>query len=399
MKQVWNLLAVLTILSGAGIGAGTSNLHAADSELAEAFAVSAAKLNSQGKLEKAKQLCFKALANDEKCAEALYQLGLIYQKEGRIVRAGNFFANAARGFSKDASEEAGTKMKDAKHRAQQTNPYAMRLQQVMTLYTRDLDAIAKKNPDRIMMGVANERAKTLNLAHYVPPGEMPSFASKSTPPPTTRKPEPKRPSRDPWGRRRSRSEPEDEVAKPAANSVPPAIERALKSAGWSTISGTWKKTSPTSKVYEVTDGKLVAQKKQGAVSVIVHAGSKGKVSVLVRAKKRLSFTTDFYGRTRSSSESMSGFGFTVSSSSAAVYTPINSYGSDGTGYVPYKEFDQNLPAFPKNIFMVSIVNNKLEMYLNQKKLRSSKYPLDDDGDFVIEISGTRKIELPQAGGR
>ena len=88
MKQLPKLITGMVVLAGFGIGTGTRSLHAADTELAGAFAVSAAKLNKMGKLEKAKQLCFKALANDEHCAEALYQLGLIYQKEGRSVRAG-----------------------------------------------------------------------------------------------------------------------------------------------------------------------------------------------------------------------------------------------------------------------------------------------------------------------
>ena len=56
---------------------------------------SAAKLAAEGKPEKAKELCYKALANDEDAAEALYELGKIFEKEGKSTAAGDFLVRAA----------------------------------------------------------------------------------------------------------------------------------------------------------------------------------------------------------------------------------------------------------------------------------------------------------------
>ena len=89
-----SVIALLLFLAPTG-------LHGADKDLAAALASGAAKLASESKNEKAKEMCFKALANDEDCAEALFELGKLYEKEGQSIAAADFLVRASREFAKD----------------------------------------------------------------------------------------------------------------------------------------------------------------------------------------------------------------------------------------------------------------------------------------------------------
>src|SRR3990170_6711486 len=89
---------------------------ALDSETASALATSAATLNEQGKPEKARNLCFRALALDPNCAEALYELGKIYEVEGKSVEATDFMVQAVRQLGQAAKSDSAlaAKLADAK---------------------------------------------------------------------------------------------------------------------------------------------------------------------------------------------------------------------------------------------------------------------------------------------
>jgi hypothetical protein len=173
----------------------------------------------------------------------------------------------------------------------------------------------------------------------------------------------------------------------APTSVPPDVERALKTAGWTTITGTWKKKAEN--VYEVTDGKLETEKVNGAVQVLVYKGGTGKVQVTVRSylKENEGYSGDHWA---------TGFGFWVDSSSAKIYFP-DQFGAKFDSHLDRVE---PLPAaLPKNKVTVTVNEGKLEYYLNDKRVRQGNYLIPKNGPFVIAVEGTMTIESPQAAGQ
>lgn len=362
---------------------GQADLHAAeaspaDKSMAAAIAAGAAKLAAEGKTEKARELCYKALANDADCAEALYELGKIFEKEGKTITAGDFYFRAAQQFGKgEAGNPAfATKRQDAERRVKALNPYAMRLAGILADYTQELNAITKKTPDSLTLEEACDRADVLNLRTILAPDKGPKFA----------RPETKTPAKDDSAPdkssfvRRSRQE-------EAPTSVPPEVERALKAAGWTTITGTWKKKADN--VYEVSDGKLETEKFNGAVQVIVHKGGTGSVKVMVRnyLKENEGYSGDHWA---------TGFGWWIEGGSAKIYFP-DQYGAKFDSHLDRVE---SLPAaMPKNKVTVTVNEGKLEYILNDKALRRGSYPIPKNGPFVIAVEGTMTIESPQAVGQ
>jgi hypothetical protein len=166
------------------------------------------------------------------------------------------------------------------------------------------------------------------------------------------------------------------------------VERALKEAGWTTITGAWKKKSEG--VYEVTSGKLETPKTNGAIQVIVHKGATGNVRIMVRNNQYPNY--EFFG-----GYSANGYGLAVESGAAKMYSPSAGFTS-GAVYKPYFERDVPLPL-PKNKFLIQLNENKLEMYLNDQRVHNSNYKLSKDGPFAIEIDGTWTIESPRAMGQ
>jgi hypothetical protein len=171
--------------------------------------------------------------------------------------------------------------------------------------------------------------------------------------------------------------------------VPVDVERTLKTAGLTTITGAWKKKAEN--VYEVTDGKLEAPKLNGAVQVIVHKGGTGSVKVMVRNSHR-EYVGSYYSWG-------SGYGFKVESAVAKMYTATGGYYSTASsGYRPYFERDIQIPG-AKNRVVIQIAEGALQLFVNDKREHNSKYPLNKEGPFIIEVDGTMTIESPQAVGQ
>lgn len=363
--------------------ASSGEAKPADRSLAAALASSAAKLAAQGKVDKARDLCFRALANDEDCAEALYELGKIFEKDGRLIAAGDFLARAARQLAKDegANPAFTSKRLDAERRVKALNPYAARFNEVLTDYALALSLIVKKVPDTLTQEEALDRIGALRLPDFVPPDKLPAI---DRPKPSAGSKTVTSVDEDGFVRR---------VTKNVVTSVPPDVERTLKGAGWTTISGIWKKKGEN--VYEVTDGKLETPKTNGALQVIVHKGGTGKVRVMVRNNQRPSGTYYY-----SYSYSSTGYGFQVEGEVAKMYSASGGYFySTSSGiYRPYLERDVPLPG-PKNKILIQIAEGKLEMLVNDKREHNSNYKLGKDGPFAIEIDGTATIESPQAMGQ
>jgi len=350
--------------------------------LAAALAASAAKLVAAGKTDKARDLCFRALANDEDCAEALFELGKMFEKEGRSIAAGDFLLRAGRQFAKEEASNPtfGSKRLDAERRAKTLNPYGMRITSLMTDYALELGQIAKKVPDSLTQEELADRVAALQLASVVPADKL-QWAEKLM--------APKQPAKPATAdeERRSRFVP---IKQEAATSVPPDVERTLKTAGWTTITGAWKKKADN--LYEVTDGRLEAPKLNGALQVTFYKGGTGSLKVMVRNKQDDDRGYFSWG---------SGYGFKVEGNTAKMYTPSSYYGlGNAGGFRPSMERELPLPsATPKFRLLVTINGGALDLTLNEKREHHSNYNLAKDGSFLIGIEGTVTIESPQVLGQ
>lgn len=360
--------------------------RAEDKAVAAMLGASAARLAAEGKPDKAKELCYKALANDEDAAEALYELGKMFEKEGMTTAAGDFLVRAARQFAKEEASNPGfaSKRLDAERRVKLLNPHAPRFAELMTDYAQTLGQICKKTPDSLTAEEAQDRINALHLADVVPPDKLPAIDSpKPVADQSASKPNPGSGGPAPSGIRQPNP--------PAGASVPPDVERALKAAGWTTITGSWKKKSDN--VYEVSNGKLETPKTNGALQVVIDKGSTGYIKVMLRNSQN-------QGTYYNGSYSASGYGFVVEGATAKIYSPSGGYiySSSMGVYRPYLERDVPLPN-PRNRLKVQISENKLEMFVNDGRVHNSNYKLSKDGPFVIEIDGTWTIESPQAVGQ
>jgi hypothetical protein len=192
-------------------------------------------------------------------------------------------------------------------------------------------------------------------------------------------------------------------AKKDAPVVPQDVEKDLKAAGWTTITGTWTKKGKN--IYEVTDGKLETPKTNGVMQVIVFAGGTGSVKVMVRnSQKKEKFShrvtdpnTGNLLRTITK-DLTTGFGFEVEPAAAKPCTPYAIPNSKPQSYRAAMEKEVPLSG-ARNKFFVSLNENKLELYLNDARKHNSNYKLTDEGPFTIEISGTATIESPQVMGK
>ena len=334
----------------------------ADEKLAEAFATSGMKLLNEGKAEKAREMFLRALGYDEACGVALYELGKMFEGEGNAVAASDFLSRAVTELGRDekAKPEYAMKRQDAERRLQKLNVHAGALKSYMDEYATELGRIYKKNPDSLTAEEAHNRMRELALSNYV--SKLPDI-----PPPA-----PKQKSR---GKEKLE--------------MPPDVERVLKTSGWTSFTGVWKKKAE--KVFEVTDGKLEAAKVNGAVQVFIHAGSTGSVKVMVRnSYKEYEGMYSYYG---------SGYGVIIKGSNCKVFTPY-SWGFSTAKYEPYMEREVNLPdANPKNYVMVQVMDTKLEITVNGKKEKVANYQISKDGPFIIEVTGTATIESPAAVGQ
>jgi regulation of enolase protein 1 (concanavalin A-like superfamily) len=352
----------------------------ADPKLAAALAASAAKLATDGLEEKAKDMCFKSLANDENCPEALYELGKLLEKSNPVFAA-EFLTRASRELGRiEGNAAMGTKKQDADRRLLKLNPYSVRLTALYTDYASDLGMVLKKNTDALTQDEALDRIRSLRLADVVAPDKLPKIAAAGPGPGTATGP------KKPTGPGTS-STMSSRPVREGVTDVPVDVEKALKAGGWTKITGTWKKKAEG--VYEVTDGKLETAMTNGAIQIAVHKGGAGVVKALVRnAHSAYEGTYYYYG---------SGYGVRVEGNAAKMFTPYN---YSGNIYRPYAERDIPLSeALPKSLTLITIADSNLEITINGKREHRSNYKLNKDGPFVIEIEGTMTIEAPMAKGQ
>jgi hypothetical protein len=376
----------LSLISSCALALGlcTAPLYAQDEVVAQALAKSAIKLNEAGQTEKARGLCLKSLANDENCADALLELGKILEQEGNAGSAADFYVQAIRVLGKDEATNRA-KITEAKNRLAKLNPYANQLTGVMGDYAGDLGAALKKNPDSLTKDETYELNQNIKLDRYVTADKLPKFerGENLTPPPAKSTTAEERP-------RKHRPMDDEDAPPPAKNDVPLEVEKALKSqtSGWSKITGVWKKKAEN--VYEVTNGRLEAEKLNGAVQCTVQGGGKGMVEVYVRNGHQR-----YGGPLGSDSSYGSGYGFRVKGAQVSIMAPYNYSGME---YTPYKEKDFPITS-PKTNVVITIDGNKMEYLINGAKVKNASYPVAAEGTFVVAVTGTVTIELPQAAGR
>jgi hypothetical protein len=213
------------------------------------------------------------------------------------------------------------------------------------------------------------------MAAFLPADKMPNIPRPS-------KPAPIQPSKN-------TSSP---AVAPAA--VPLEIERTLKAAGWTSISGTWKKKSDG--VYEVTDGKLEATKVNGGIKLMVDQGGSGSVSIMVRnGQKDLSKNKGMFGSSLGSMTMGTGFGVTIGNDlSCKVFVP-QSFGMGDINY-SFLEHTTNLANLPKHEVLITVKDSELHMVVDGKKEKNSYAKISKDGPFTVEVKGTMTIEDPKA---
>jgi hypothetical protein len=360
---------------------------AATSE-ADALAMTGQEYLAKGRVEKAKDCFFKALFHDEDCPIALYELSKIFQQEQNTAAASDFYTRSIHQMENRLSSHPDyeSKISDAKTRLQAVNPYAGQFSIAMEDYAQDLGKIVKKSNDTLTNEEVSNRVTVLCLASIVPANKMPEL-EKSAPAQTKKIPA---------------HATETQVA--SSGPVPLDIERALKAAGWTTITGQWKKKSEG--VYEVTNGKLETTKVNGAMQFILYPGSTGTVSALVRNGNH----DPHMGYVSKTGNTMgyqnftfcSGYGISITDRDCKVFTPQG--GFTGNEFYPGLDHTTNLQPV-KHQIMISIAekeNNKgsaLAIQVDGKKENNSSYKLNKDGPFTIEIKGTATIEDPKALGQ
>ncbi len=115
------------------------SLFAADPVLAEALAATGATYAARGDTERAKDALYRALANDESCATAMFELAKIADKEGNKTTASDLFTKSY-GRLKDSARQAY-----CESRLKVLNPYAVRLHAALDEYANGLQRVEKNH--------------------------------------------------------------------------------------------------------------------------------------------------------------------------------------------------------------------------------------------------------------
>jgi len=140
------------------------------SALVLALNTAASRLVTEGKLDKAEGLYYRVLANDENCPEALYELGKMLEKQGKLVSAGEFFNHAIKQFAKIEKPNTAVvaKKQDAERRLNILNPHAIRLAALLNDYSAELDRIGKAYPNQKATQEAIESRKEMIVVNKFP---------------------------------------------------------------------------------------------------------------------------------------------------------------------------------------------------------------------------------------
>jgi hypothetical protein len=174
--------------------------------------------------------------------------------------------------------------------------------------------------------------------------------------------------------------------------VDPDVEKELKAAGFSDITGTWKKVKPN--VYEVTDGGLEAKRTNGTLSVTVGPDIKGTLEVLVRnGHEEKNYQMMGTNNMVTTIHAYTGYGVSITDGKCDVYAP--KMVAKNT-YVPFKSTYVTLAKTDKTKIEVSVQDSQLKVHVNEKQPASANYKIDQSGPFSIIVKGTMQIESPSA---
>ena len=383
------------------------SLSAADRNLADGLAAAGAAHAAKGNVAQAKDVLYKALAYDTSCPDAVFELAKIFEKEGNMVAAGDFFQRASVLYSQEAKPANDTKRAEADRKVKALNPYAARLIAIYEDYAQELAKVVKKSPDSLTHDTAVDHVKELNLTAMLAADKVPLFykdALAVASQPKAKPPSGNGNSSGPSRSSRTYDSKTGEYITNRTDNVAPEIARELKAAGWDVVKGTWVKKGPN--VYEVTDGRLETKKTLGALDVLVWKGYTGSVAALVRDE---STDTVFSSSSSSASRlylgSNAGYGIGIHKD-VAIYCPMFWSGFSSTmSSAKYESYRYNyggtpLPDVPKQHIYVMAADTSMEMNLNDKKLLSrNDKNLPIKGQFIIEVDGKATLETPRAMGK
>ncbi len=399
-------LAVLVLAASAmGFGVG-----AAERNLADALAAAGAATAAKGNTSQAKDLLYTALAHDENCPDALFELARIVDKEGDAATAGDLYQHAALVLAQEGKPAATGKRAEAEKRARVLSPIAMKLSAAFEDYASDLDKVVKKLPDPLTESTAQDLVNDLQLASILPPEKLPKFYS-ATPAAQPAKPasstaDSTPPNNNQPGKRR-RPEPEKPKAEGA---TAPEIEKELKALGWNTVAGVWIKKAPG--VYEATDAKLEVAKTNGVMDfVVVKGGGDGTIKATVRTEPK----SDNQGPPPGGGgpggppgfgePEMLGYGIHFRGKDFKNF----GYGERG-GFGGRKRGGDNggivtLGTYPiadaaKSHFTIKIDDNTLDLFYNDSRKNSvTNGKTTKTGPFVLDVIGTVTLENPRCSGQ
>src|ERR1043165_197922 len=370
-------------------------VSASERALADSLAATASTLAVKGNTAAAKDMFYKALANDENCPDAIFELAKIFDKENNLAAASDFYQRASLIYAQENKPATTAKRAEADKRLRALNPFAPRLGTLFEEYAQDLDKLVKKVPDTVTQDSALARVNELKLPSVLTPEKLPKFYAAAQAQKTAETTAASQPDKPKTPKRPGMYEPPKIV-----NNVPPDVERELKAAGWTTITGTWVKKGPG--LYETTDGKLEAPKINGIVDLWVHKGGTGSLRAAVRSDFNESSSSSYSGSTYTND--YAGYGISMRTNKEfRLYGPsaMTYFSTTSSRYEPSFIRSELIPeSNPKNHLAVQIMDGVLELMINDKKsLRYKEDKIPQSGPFVIEVKGTMTLENPRCMGR
>lgn len=334
-----------------------------DRKMAEALANSGVELLDKNKA-KAKDLFIKALAHDDTCPIALYELGKMFDAEGNSSAASDFISRALLELTNSGKPEYESKIKDAKFKMQKLNPQSEELTVMMEAYAQELGEVVKKSPDSLTVQEIAKRIKSLNLASIVQASKLPELPKPS-------------------------SSFVSKIKKEKQNlksSLPIDVEREMKIAGWASIDGTWKKKAENT--YEVTDGHLESAGPNGMIHLYFEKSDQGILKVLARnsyGRPPRTFDGIIYG---------SGFGMELQNMTCHIFTPQAQIPASRE-YWPCQESETQLKEIPLHEVSVKMNGSNFEIIIDSRVAKKCNYKVSENGAFMVTFKGTWVIKGPQ----
>ncbi len=387
--QLWIGWSVaLGAILAAGLHGAEINKPAAE---ARALVDTGISFAAKGAADRAKDFLLRALIYDDHCSDALYELGKIYDAEGDAASAARFFDRAIQEFGREASPANTIKRDEAARRLQKLNPSATELRRLLADYCQELGKIAIRSPDTLTLNAIADRTGALREqelvgAETIAALKLPRSTASAAGAGTVNAVNPAKPPKtDASGPAPART-PKGVTFVPPVNQVPPDVERALKAAGWSSVTGIWKKKSEN--VYEVTNGKLEADKIDGAIQFVLPKGS----DAVIRAFVRNCHSKDEDEPNRPLPAT--GYGFEIKDNAYTAFVVDIS----GSGR-PVRWYTHDFKGEGKDTVMVKILSDALELSIKGAASGKTNYRATKKAPFMISIEGTAVIEAPQAIGK